>query len=128
VIVVLSEDPRDAELVAGALGLLSRHLASRGQRRLPDRLRDVIHAPAATNRQHPTQVGDQADLPEPAGMPLLWTYQEVAAQMRVSVRTVERLVSTGELAARRVGRRSLIRPTDVETYVNTLPPNRTPAA
>lgn len=52
-------------------------------------------------------------------MTVLLTVPEVVARLRVSRRTVERLIATGELRATRVGRRTLVSETDLDTYVRT---------
>jgi excisionase family DNA binding protein len=52
-------------------------------------------------------------MPEPA----LWTIEQAAAFLNVSVRTVKRLISIRELVARRIGSRVLIPKTSLEAFL-----------
>ena len=118
-VIVFTADPRDAVLVASALGLLERHLRASGSR-LPDSLRvPVVHAGAARSRQEPPALGGEVQVPDDADV-LLLTYLQTAARLSTSVRTVQRLVSTGELPARRIGRRAYVAPADLEAFVAGL--------
>lgn len=47
----------------------------------------------------------------------LRTLEETAEQLRVSVRTVQRLRSTGQLRAVQIGRRTLFRQREIDAYV-----------
>jgi excisionase family DNA binding protein len=119
VIIVISPDPRDALRVAGALGLLERHLRANGSR-LPDTLRaPVVHAYDDSSRPDTTPLATGADVPDPAGMPLLLDYREAARRLGVSTRTVQRLTAAGDLPVKRVGRRAFITPDALETYTRT---------
>jgi excisionase family DNA binding protein len=54
-------------------------------------------------------------------MTLLLTIPEVAEQLRVSKRTVERLISAGRIPVVRVAsQRRFVRRTDLESYVERL--------
>lgn len=48
----------------------------------------------------------------------LLTLAQVAEQLAVSLRTVERLVARGELAVVRVGRQVRVRPQDMDAYLD----------
>jgi excisionase family DNA binding protein len=50
------------------------------------------------------------------------TAKDVAAQLRVSERTVRRLIATGALRVRRVGRAVRISPADLEAYLRRRRP------
>jgi len=50
-------------------------------------------------------------------MPRLLTLSEVAAVLRVSVRTVQRLIASGQIRPTRIGRRTLVSEAEVETYL-----------
>ena len=122
---MFTSSSRDATLVASALGLLERHLRSSGAR-LPESLRvPVVHAYDAGKRQETTPVGDAAEVPDDARVALLLSYREAAGWLNTSERTVQRLVTSGALATKRIGRRSYITPADVERFVAELPENRT---
>jgi excisionase family DNA binding protein len=129
-IVVISQDRRDALRVAAALGHYHRALRGNGHPGLPDALRiPVTHAHPDTSRPDTTRLDRDAPLPEPAPVPvLLLTYSEAARRLNASERTVQRLVAAGSLAARRIGRRSYVTPADLEAFVAGLPiENRTSA-
>ena len=49
------------------------------------------------------------------------TREEAAAHMRCSTRTVDRLIESKELPARKFGRRVRIRRADVDAYMESLP-------
>lgn len=48
----------------------------------------------------------------------LLTLDEAADAMRVSVRTVHRLVASGQLRPTRIGRRTLFRESEIEAYLS----------
>ena len=50
-------------------------------------------------------------------MTTLLTLGETATRLRVSVRTVQRLIATGQLRPTRIGRRTLVTDREVETYL-----------
>lgn len=52
-----------------------------------------------------------------AFVPLLMTVDEVAVCLRVSSKTVRRLIGSGELRQLRVARRVLVRRTEVEKFI-----------
>jgi excisionase family DNA binding protein len=47
----------------------------------------------------------------------LLTLDEAAAALRISVRTVHRLVASGQLRPTKIGRRTLFRESEVEAYL-----------
>lgn len=47
----------------------------------------------------------------------LLTLREAAHELRVSLRTVNRLVETGQLRLTKIGRRSLVTEPELEAYV-----------
>jgi len=73
-------------------------------------------------RQDATPIADGRDTGHYAPMPdrLLITKGEVAERLSVSVRTIERLVSTGRLPQVYVEHSARFRVTDLEAYVNSL--------
>lgn len=50
----------------------------------------------------------------------LFTVDEVAEKLRVSRRTVERLVAAGRIRVVRVGRRTLVTDRELEAYIASL--------
>lgn len=50
-------------------------------------------------------------------MTKLLTLSEAAGVMRVSVRTLQRLIASGQVRPTRIGRRTLVTETEVETYL-----------
>lgn len=50
-------------------------------------------------------------------MTQLLTLLEVAAVLRVSTRTVQRLIASGQIRPTRIGRRTLVAEKEVETYL-----------
>ena len=48
----------------------------------------------------------------------LLTLTEAAARLRVSVRTVQRLIAAGEIRPTHIGRRTLISEKEVEAYLS----------
>ncbi len=53
-------------------------------------------------------------------MPELFTVDEVAERLRVSRRTIERLVAAGRIRVTRVGRRVLVTDRELEAYIASL--------
>lgn len=51
-------------------------------------------------------------------MTVLLTYEEVAARLHVTVRTVRRLVAAGQLRPVRVGRKPLITEREYEAFIS----------
>lgn len=47
----------------------------------------------------------------------LLTLQETAARLRVSVRTIQRLIAAGHLRPTKIGRRTLVAEREIETYL-----------
>ena len=50
---------------------------------------------------------------------LVVTREEAAEALRLSLRTVDKLLAAGEISARRVGRRVLIPRTEIERFVRS---------
>jgi excisionase family DNA binding protein len=48
---------------------------------------------------------------------MLYSRQEAAAALSISVRTLQRLISGGRMRAKRVGRRTLIPHTELEKFL-----------
>jgi excisionase family DNA binding protein len=116
VIIVISPDPRDALRVAGALGLLERHLRANGSR-LPDTLRTpVVHAHADSSRPETTTLGGSSGPTDADTVPLLLTYREGATRLGISERSLQRLVAAGAIATKRIGRRAYVRSADLEAF------------
>jgi excisionase family DNA binding protein len=59
-------------------------------------------------------------LPSPLGQPV-YTTEQVAAALNLSVRTLLRAIKTGALEARRTGKHYLIMRDAVQRYWNSLP-------
>ena len=79
-------------------------------------------------RQEPSALADQVGTLHYTRMPdrLLVSKDEAAAQLGVSVRTVERLVATGRLRQVHVERLARFRVSDLEAYVNSLAEDTAP--
>lgn len=75
---------------------------------------------AQTARHTKPKGGDVADKPQ------MLTREEVARRLRVSLRYVTGLLTTGELVGTRVGRRVLVSITEFDRYLKTLPPTTAP--
>ena len=91
---------------------------------LPDALSDLLRhcAQQAQGDSGGLERTDDAwvdELLEPAPV-LLRTYDETAKALRVSPKTVERLVAAGELAAVSIGRSRRVRQCDLEAFVTSL--------
>lgn len=103
-----------------ALHLLARHLRVNGVEELNQHL-DAIFSDL--NRQEPTRLGEDEEDSEDAAMmmtPLLYDIHDVAARLRCSPRTVERLIRAGEIDSVRLGRSRRVVPDSLEAYVRTL--------
>lgn len=104
-----------------ALALYGRQCRADGVQ-MPAELRDLLdslHA-ARDGQERPMRapadlVADTADMP-----PLMLTYEGAAKALRVSDRTVRRLVANGQLAAVSVGGARRIRPSDLLAYAEGL--------
>lgn len=55
----------------------------------------------------------------------VYELEEVAARLRLSTRSVKRLIASGALVAVKVGGATRVRPCDLEDYVAGLPAERT---
>lgn len=86
-------------------------------------LRDFIVS-LATARQDATPLGDPAPTRDGEGMETpLMTKREAASCLRLSTRTLERLISSGDLVSVQIGGRTLVRRVDLESYVDGLAPS-----
>lgn len=76
----------------------------------------------AQARPHPTHVAQPLDVGEPEDVArrMLLSKREASSLLGVSVRTVERLIARGDLAAVRIGTAAKIRSTDLDDYVERL--------
>lgn len=86
----------------------------------------AFFADCATVRQDatdPTTLADSEDAEAMKAHPLL-TKREAAADLRTSVRSVERLIAGGALAAVKVEGSTRIRRADLETYIARLSSSR----
>lgn len=109
VTLIVALDPETRRFLLAAL-LAGRRELGRNGIGAPesfDRLVAAIAAPSGPER--PVR-DEQRRAPDAA----LMSYAEAAGRLRVSPRTVRRLVASGELPAVYLGRRALIRPGDVE--------------
>lgn len=52
---------------------------------------------------------------------LAYTYQEAANSVGVSVRTLQRLVERGDLAVKYIGSKPVIRASELDAWLETLP-------
>lgn len=121
-IIIVTDDPDDARRVRRALALLERSMRLNGGR-LPTSLLDgpVVCAGADWGGLGRTPLGEPSDPDEAAGMPpLLLDAVESARALRCSTKTVSRLIAQGELPSVQLGRRRLVRPADLQRYVDRL--------
>ena len=126
------EPPWLPELVRHLTFALANHVRRRHQETLPVPL-EVEELTAflvrlARIRQEPSTLADKGATSQYTRMPgrLLVSKDEAAAQLGVSVRTVERLVATGRLRQVHVERLARFRVSDLEAYVNSLAENTAP--
>lgn len=120
-----SVDPWTAGHVAVALKLYrdrcgAQHLDA------PDaqlaELQALFQSSAVSGLPEPSMPQWIDDVADDDGMTtLLLPLDEIPRHLRVSASTVERLVREGTLPTVKVGRRRLVRPADLEAYVNSLP-------
>lgn len=111
--VVLALDDEAAAHLALALGA-HLQLLRRNGRRPPALVSELFQVFAAlSGRQRPTLggVGDGAD-----DDPVLLAYSQVARRLRVSERTVRRMVVDGRLPVTAIGRRRLVPAAAVERF------------
>ena len=122
--IVLDLSAVDELHLARALALYQRRIRADGIR-LPGGLSALLDALSDRERHTTT---DREDAAEPAHSdamsPLvLFEIGEIAARLRVSTRTVERLIEAGTLPAVKVSpRETRVRPSDLERYIETLEP------
>jgi excisionase family DNA binding protein len=126
------EPPWLPELVRHLTFALANHVRRRHQETLPVPL-EVEELTAflvrlARIRQDPSTLADQGATSLYTRLPdrLLVSKDEAAAQLGVSVRTVERLVATGRLRQVHVERLARFRVSDLEAYVNSLSEDTAP--
>lgn len=50
-----------------------------------------------------------------------YTYQEAATSVGVSVRTIQRLVERGDIAVKYIGSKPVIRASELDEWLETLP-------
>ena len=126
------EPPWPSELVRHLTFALANHVRRRHQETLPVPL-EVEELTAflvrlARIRQEPSTLADKGATSHYTRLPdrLLVSKDEAAAQLGVSVRTVERLVATGRLRQVHVERLARFRVSDLEAYVNSLAADEAP--
>lgn len=115
----LDLDERGTAHLVMALRLYERRLRTDGYHQLPPLLRQLHDALVArTGQERTTSDGD--DQPGEDGRVLLLDYDDVAAQLGVSERTVRRLVETGDLRVVRIGQSPRVHPDDLRAFVESL--------
>jgi excisionase family DNA binding protein len=72
-------------------------------------------------RQEPTERGDPADSGDDVDMGLVLDAGEVAAALKVSQRTAERLIASGELPSVLIGRSRRVTGEDLKEFLVKLP-------
>ena len=102
--------------IALGLGALRRQMQTDGVR-LPADVKALQERFAARSGHTRTTVDVAPVVADPAEQSLLLTYDDVAALLRVSERTVRRLVGNGQLLAVRVAGATRIRRSDLEEFV-----------
>ncbi len=128
------EDDRVSALVRHLAYALAAHVRRLSQRGLPvpselGMLTEFLVAVART-RPDPSTDADSVETGRYVRMSnrLLVTKGEAAERLSVSVRTIERLVSTGRLPQVHVERSARFRVTDLEAFVNELRDNASDGA
>ncbi len=115
---VVSLDPDAARHLARALEANRRWCTTNGHR-LPPALADLALLATAGQDRTNGRAGD--DFAHDASMtPLLLTYAEAAERLRVSERTVRRLVDAGDLPSVVVGTRPRVHSDDLTAYAAGL--------
>lgn len=116
---VLDLDQRSIAHLATALRLYERRLRTDGYDQLPPLLRQLHDALVARAGQERT-TSDGEPQPGDDGRVLLLDYDDVAAQLGVSERTVRRLVETGDLHVLRIGQSPRVHPDDLRAFIDSL--------
>lgn len=122
--VLLHLSPTVAGHLATAIRV-HREWAARVGLRLPPELADMQESltSAARQRQQTTELEDLFRLRDrPVVPPMLLTHEQTAAALGVSVRSVQRLVASGELRSVAIGGSARIRVADLTRYVDQLAP------
>lgn len=109
--------------LARALSLYERRLQADGMR-LPPALAELLDVFGDTGRHAATDLAGEVGSGDGELVSLvLFEVDEVAARLRVSARTVERLIEAGSLPAVKVSpRETRVRPADLEAYIAQLEP------
>ena len=117
---------RNRELLAHVALALSRYEADLTKLgiRVPEDLEfaTAFATDLATVRQQAPTVGEKGELPDAGSMtnhPVL-TKREAAASLRVSVRTLERLIASGALPVVELGKSPRVRRIDLDAYIESL--------
>jgi excisionase family DNA binding protein len=115
-LLVLSVDTRARVLIAAALALGRRELRRSGTA-VPSSFDELLSVLAARPEAAPSgQQRPQLDHNPPLPEPLLVDYREAARRLGISERTLRRRVASGDLRAVRIGRRALLRVSDLREY------------
>jgi excisionase family DNA binding protein len=106
--------------LSNALDSYARQLRRDG-RAVPPELAVLLAAFSATSRHEPTEFGADATAGESGRMAHLLDLDEVALALRVSGRSAERLIASGDLPSVTIGRSRRVRGADLEQYIEQLP-------
>jgi len=68
---------------------------------------------------------NEVSAPQPSAEPLVYEINELAALLHLSPRTIGNMLRLGRLVGRKVGRRTLIPRTSVESFLKRDHPGRT---
>jgi excisionase family DNA binding protein len=109
--------------LAAAVGAYVDALRRNGVRP-PVPLLELRAALCDLNRHEPTEFAGPNEFGEGDGMALVFDTNEVADVLRVSQRSVERLLAAGDLPSVLIGRSRRVRAEDLREYVAELPTTR----
>lgn len=125
-LVVLDLDPAARAHLRRAIEAYARRCRENGVR-LPAALSDLAFL--ATTGQERTNIDHAEDVAHDGHVTTLLTFAEVAERLRVSERTVRRLVSDGSLPAVEVASKRRVHTADLDAYAEGLRqrPGRVPA-
>jgi excisionase family DNA binding protein len=111
--------------------VVERHLAAavvayvdalrRNGMAVPTALTELRAAFGDLSRQGPTAFDGDATAADGVPMALVFDAGEVADVLRVSERSVERLLASGDLPSVRIGRSRRIRGEDLQEFIDALP-------
>lgn len=106
-----------------ALRLLEGRRRALGQQLSPGAvvLRQVAEGTIRVSEGHAVEAGAPEGDDDPVG-PYLYNLDEVALRLRLSQRSVKRLIASGGLRAVKVGGATRIRPDDFSVFLETLEP------